>query len=82
MAKKKATTKDTKKSKPRVTVMIPLVEGEEDEVTVGVNERVYKIKKGVPVEVPHEVAVVIKNSNLQALEAKKYRDSVKSVEIF
>lgn len=67
------------KKKDTVTVYLPFVEGEEDEVTVGVNCKMYKVKRGEEVEVPKAVAVVIRNSNLQSKMAKEYSDSVKSV---
>jgi len=69
------------KKKDTVTVYLPFVEGEEDEITVGVNTKMYKVKRGEEVEVPKAVAVVIRNSNLQAKVAKEYSDSVKEVAI-
>lgn len=67
--------------KKTVTVYLPFIDGEEDEVTVGVNGIMYKVKRGEEVEVPKAVAVVIRNSNLQAKVAKEYSDSIKSVAI-
>ena len=69
------------KKKKTVTVFLPFIDGEEDEVTVGVNGKMWKVKRGEEVEVPRCVAVVIRNSNLQARVAKEYSDSVKSVEL-
>ena len=74
--KKKAAAKPKKKT---VTVYLPFVEGEEDEITVGVNGKMYKVKRGEEVEVPRSVAVVIRNANLQAKMFKEYSDSVKEV---
>ena len=76
MATKK---KATPKKKKTVTVYLPFVEGEEDEITVGVNGVMYKVRRGEEVEVPRAVAVVICNANLQAKLAKEYSDSVKNV---
>lgn len=76
--KKKAVKKPEKKT---VTVYIPFVEGEEDELTIGINGVMYKVKRGEEVEVPRAVAVVIRNSNLQAKLAKEYCESVKNVAI-
>lgn len=69
----------TKKKDESVTVYLPFIEGEEDEITVGVNGKMWKVKRGEEVEVPRCVAVVIRNSNLQSKLAKEYSDSVKSV---
>lgn len=69
------------KKKETVTVYLPFIEGEEDEITVGVNGKMWKVKRGEEVEVPKCVAVVIRNSNLQAKLAKEYSDSVKSVSL-
>lgn len=69
----------TKKKNEFVTVYLPFIEGEEDEITVGVNGKMWKVKRGEEVEVPRCVAVVIRNSNLQSKLAKEYSDSVKSV---
>ncbi len=77
--KKKAASKPQKKK--TVTVYLPYIEGEEDEITVGVNGVMYKVKRGEEVEVPRAVAVVIRNANLQAKMFKEYSDSVKNVAI-
>lgn len=53
----------------RVTIMIPFVEGEAPDITVGVNGVFTKIKKGYPVKVTKAVAEVIANSNQQMMEA-------------
>lgn len=77
MAAKK--TKAKPKKKETVTVYLPYIEGEEDEITVGVNGKMYKVKRGEEVDVPRAVAVVIRNANLQAKVFKEYSDSVKNV---
>lgn len=66
--------KELKKEKPRVRIMIPYIEGEDPEQTVGVNGKWYKIIKGEEVEVPSCVASVLSNSNKAmktALENRK-----------
>lgn len=85
MAAKKTTRKRTTKAKVNsdmVSIFLPYIDGEEDEITVGVNEKLYKVKRGEEVLVPRAVAVVIRNSNLQARVARAYSDSVKNVELF
>lgn len=52
-----------------VTIMIPFVEGEAPDLTVGVNGKFTKIKKGYTVRVPRNVAEVIANSNQQMMAA-------------
>lgn len=64
----------------RVMIMIPLVEGQDSEVTVGVNGVFTKIKKGVPVKVSKAVAGVLRNSYHQAMiqqqNSKKFERQV------
>lgn len=64
--KAKAPKKDEK-----VTIMVPLIDGEEQEITVGINGKFTKIRRGVEVEVPVNVANVIKRSNYQMMAALK-----------
>ena len=69
-----------KKDDSRVKIMIPYIEGEDPELTVGINGVFYKIIKGEEVDVPRAVAKVISNSNKQmkaALEnQKKFKQQV------
>jgi len=71
---------ETKKEEPRVMVMVPYVEGEDREVTVWINDKITKFKKGVTVEVPLSVAKVVERSNknmMYALEnQKKFKKQV------
>lgn len=55
----------TAKDDSRVRIMIPYIEGEDPEETVGINGVFYKIIKGEEVEVPRAVASVLSNSNKQ-----------------
>jgi hypothetical protein len=72
MANTKAEKKDDK-----VLIMIPYVEGQGKEITVGVNGVFTKIKKGVMVEVSRPVAEVIMNSQQQAMVAEANQERMK-----
>lgn len=61
----------------KVEIMIPYIEGQGKEQTVGVNGKFYKIKKGTLVEVPREVAEVIANSQQQAIVAEANQEKMK-----
>lgn len=39
-----------------------------DDVTVGLNGKIYRIQRGVPVEVPRAVAEILEHSSLQDKE--------------
>lgn len=43
-------------------ITLPLTSEKQDDVTVGINGKFYKIKRGEPVEVPAEVYEVLMNS--------------------
>lgn len=74
MATKQQTKENTEK---RVRVMIPYVEGQGTDQTVGVNGVFYKIKKGCWVDVPEAVAEVIINSQQQAMVAEANQEKMK-----
>ena len=61
-------------------VMVPYIEGEDKEVTVWINDKITKFRKGVTVEVPASVAKVLERSNknmMYALEnQKKFKKQV------
>lgn len=62
-------------SKATVTVHLPRApRGEQNFQFVGVNGKAYKIMRGVDVEVPPEVAEVLKNSEEARAEADAYLD--------
>lgn len=69
--------KPAEKAKEYVKIMIPYVEGQGKEQTVGVNGVFYKIKKGVYVDVPLPVAMVVINSNQQAILAEENQERMK-----
>lgn len=71
-----ANTKAEKKE-DKVMIMVPYVEGQGTELTVGVNGVFTKIKKGVMVEVPKPVAEVIMNSQQQAMVAEANQERMK-----
>ena len=64
----------------RVLIMIPYVEGEDPEVTVGINGVFTKIQRGRSVRVTKAVAEVLENSSVQAMQAienqKKFKQQV------
>lgn len=62
----------------RVMIMIPYIEGEDPEVTVWVNDKVTKIRKGHQVKVTPEVAEVLQNSNQQMMVAMENRRKLKN----
>jgi len=61
------------KKEDRVKVMIPFIEGDDPELTVGVNGKFYKIIKGEEVEVPRAVASILSNSYKQEKAAMQNR---------
>lgn len=78
MATNKAkTTNETQKEAPKfdaeklVTVMIPMIDGEDPYVNVGINGVYTQIRRGVPVEVKANVAEVLANSNAQMMSARE-----------
>jgi hypothetical protein len=62
-SKAKPAKKDT------VTIMVPMIEGEDPYINVGINGHYTQIKRGVAVEVSKAVAEVIQNSNMQMMAA-------------
>lgn len=65
------------KDEDRVRVMVPYIEGEDPEVTVIINGRITKFRKGVTVEIPRNVASVLENSNQQMMSAETNRAKFK-----
>lgn len=69
-ATKPTEKKETKAEKQElVSVMIPYIEGQDPEVTVGINGVYTKIKKGRMVKVPANVAEVLAQSNQMTMVA-------------
>lgn len=85
MAVKKSDIESTEKPKAKakeaddgkVAIMLPYIEGEDREVTVGVNGVYTKIRKGVVVRVSPEVAEVLENSNQQMMRALDNQEKFK-----
>lgn len=66
---KENNTKPKAKEK-MVKIFLPLIKGDKTkEVFVGINGKGYKIKRGIPVEVPESVAEVIRHSEQQEYKA-------------
>ena len=55
-------TEDTRKADDRVRIIIDQVKGMSNYETVGVNGRIYQIKRGEPVYVPQEVVNVLQDA--------------------
>lgn len=69
---KKATTASN-----MVKVKLPrAASGEDNFITASVNGKVYKIQKGVEVEVPGSIAQVIQNSYEAKDQADDFKDSI------
>lgn len=68
--------KATEKTVKMVKIKLPRGRKEEGDVTVGVNGTMYRIKRGVEVEVPYFVAEVLTNSEATLEKAYAYQDSV------
>lgn len=62
----------------RVKVMVPKVDGEDPEMTVIVNYKVTKFKKGVIVDVPLSVAEVLEQSSQQMMTAQANQEKFKN----
>ena len=73
----KAEPKAKAKEEKLVSIMIPLVPGEDPEETVIINGYVTKIKKGEQVEVKPNVAEVLANKYQQQKLAAKNREKFK-----
>lgn len=79
-AEKKPIVKEDVKTEEQelVNVMIPYVEGQDPEVTVGINGVYTKIKKGRPVKVPRNVAEVLAQSDQMTMVALETQEKFKS----
>lgn len=78
----KSTKKPAEKAKEeRVDIMIPRVDGEEDEIVVGVNGLMYKMKTGMTHNVPKAVANVLELSYHQERIAVMNREAFKNQEL-
>lgn len=87
MAAKKTNESEVKAAETekddRVAIMVPYIEGQDPEVTVIVNYKVTKFRKGVTVKVKPDVAEVLANSNQQMMAAyenqKKFEKQVMEI---
>ena len=75
--KKKVET-PTEVKEEMVTIKLPKIRGGADSEYVSVNDRTWRIKRGVAVEVPACVAEVLENRDRQLEAAYEYLDSVTS----
>ena len=75
-------TKSTKSAAPKkeaakmVKIRLPKVEGVKGDLAVGWGGKMYKVKRGVTVEVPEVVAKIIGFSEAAQDSADAYEDSV------
>lgn len=67
---------EPKKTEPKKTerILIPIDDDHREPVFVGINGKTYLIKRGEEIDVPREVAEVLRNANEQRLSAIKYMD--------
>ena len=73
--KKKAPTPSEPSGKVVVKLTAPR-KGEEKFITASVNGKVWKIQKGVAVEIPRELAEVLNNANEEAMKADSYAEKI------
>ena len=80
MAKKDEMQQETQEQK-MVTIMLHKDDNEhKEDLFVGVNMKDYRIPRGKPVEVPEEVAEVIKNAMAQENAAMEFSEANKNVQ--
>ena len=80
-AEKKLREEQQKRGNEMVPLFIPYVEGEPEEVTVGFNGKLYKVKKGEDVEVPRFIYEIIVNSGKQRMAAHRKQKELENVEL-
>ena len=59
-----------------VKIRLPKIEGEKGDLAVGWNGKMYKVKRGMTVEVPEIVAKIIEFSERAQESADRYADAV------
>ncbi len=64
--------KNTVEKKKTVKIKLPLIRGEEESKFVSVNGENFLIKRGIEVEVPDYVALVLQMSEKAEYEAEEY----------
>lgn len=67
-----------KKSEEKVILTVPWVDGEESEITIGINGKNWVIMKGEPVEVPRAVAEIYWQSERQKMFVERQRRALAS----
>lgn len=80
-AEKKLREEDQKRGNELVPCFIPYVEGEPEEVTVGFNGKLYKIKKGEEVEVPRFINEILVRSGKQQMAVHKRQEELANVQL-
>ena len=80
-AEKKLREKQQEKGNELVDLFIPYVDGEPEEVTVGFNGKLYKIKKGEDIKVPRFIYEIIVNSGKQRMANHKRQKELANVEL-
>lgn len=60
---------------------VPWIEGEEDEITVGHNGVLYKVKRGEEVRIPRKILTVLLDSEKQKREFAGLKKGLKNQEI-
>ena len=66
------------KTEKMVTIKLPRIKGESDSVYVSINERDWLIKRGVEVEVPECVKILIDEQENALEEAYRRREAAKN----
>ena len=80
-AEKKLREEQQKRGNELVDCFIPYVDGEPEEVTVGFNGKLYKIKKGEDIKVPRFIYEIIVNSGKQRMANHKKQKELANVEL-
>lgn len=65
----------------KVSYHVPWIEGEEEEITVGHNGKLYKVKRGEDVEIPRKILDILLNSEKQKRAFAEVKKGLKNQEI-
>ena len=80
-AERKQREEEQKRGNELVPCFIPFVEGEPEEVTVGFNGKLYKIKKGEEVEIPRFINEILVRSGKMQMANHKRQEALADVEL-
>lgn len=80
-AEQKLIEEQQKRGMELVEYFIPYTEGEPEEVTVGFNGKLYKIKKGEDLKIPRFIYEILVNSGKQRMAAHKKQEELANVEL-